>query len=306
MTCRAFVSRGFTLIELLAVMGILVLLAVLTLTGVGRISKDARISTAVNRLTAALGNARALAIKENTYVMVAFRPNWATNPDGSAAAADTPQATEVVIAKATGQSEVFTYSDGTRNLADRYLPVPGIEPVRLPTGIKVAGPNFEFETTQYEVPGFYTQADMKILSRSCGEYPEYYRMIAVLFAPDGRRVTRVANASSGDHKSFIDFDPAASDNAGDRQDVHYRFPTGCNFSSNFDRFYFQDHPRDETNVMLVPFLLVYDDDAAREFKVLDWTVRSQIEQELISRDTGYIARYGQRIDFNPSTGVVQP
>lgn len=300
------VRRAFTLIELLAVMGILVLLAVLTVAGVGRISKDARISTAVNRITAALGNARAIAIKDNAFVLVVFKPNWPTNADGSPANPDAKQTTEIVIAKFTGESELFGDSSTVINLADRYLPVVGVAPVQLPSGIKVGGPNFEFESTVYEVPAFYTQGDMKILSRSCGEYPEYYRTVGILFGPDGRRLSRKPAGGGGDQKTFVDFDTVDSNGDGDRQDVQYKFPGGCNFSSNFDRFYFADHPRDETNVMIVPFLMVYDDDAARELKVTDWTVRANIEQELVGRETGFIARNGQRIDFNPATGVVQP
>ncbi|MGA0172681.1 MAG: pilus assembly FimT family protein [Phycisphaerales bacterium] len=303
--------RAFTLIELRGVMGILVLLAVLTVAGVGRISKDARLSTAVNRITAALGNARAIAIKENAFVLVVFKPNWPTNADGSPANADAKQTTEIVIAKFTGESEIF-YSGSAGNpnrinLTDRYLPVPGVAPVQLPSGIKVAGPNYEFEfDTTYESPGFYTQGDMKILSRSCGEYPEYYRTVGVLFGPDGRRLIRNPTGSGGDHKTFVDFDTIDSDNDGDRQDVQYRFPSGCNFSQTFDRYYFADHQRDETITMIVPFLMVYDDDAARELKVTSWTTRANIEQELVGRETGFIARNGQRIDFNPATGVVQP
>ncbi|MFM1889915.1 MAG: hypothetical protein RLZZ565_672, partial [Planctomycetota bacterium] len=203
--------RAFTLIELLAVMGILVLLAVLTVAGVGRISKDARLSTAVNRITSALGNARAIAIKENALVLVVFRPNWPTNDDGSPANADAKQTTEIVIAKFTGEAEIFGNTSDRINLADRYLPVPGVAPVQLPTGIKVAGPNYEFESTVYESPGFYTQGDMKILSRSCGEYPEYYRTVGILFGPDGRRLIRNPTGSGGDQKTFVDFDTVDSD-----------------------------------------------------------------------------------------------
>lgn len=301
--------RGFTLLELLAVMGILVLLAVLTVTGVGRISKDARISTAVNRITSALGNARALAIKENTLVLVVFRVNWPTQAtNGDPCAINQPpinaaarQATEIVIARASGEAEVF-YSGPANstllNLADRFVPVPGVAPVRLPAGIKVAGPHYEIN----EDLVFVTQGEMKELFDDCGEAVRYSQLVGILFGPDGRRLTRNPSGASGDHKLFVDWNDrdCVADPFNDSQDVDYSF--GC---GNGLKYWFMDHPRDETNVNLLPFLVVYDDDAAREQKGTDWSIDNNMLAELVGAN-GYIAKYGQRIDFNPNTGAVQP
>ena len=66
--------RGFTLIELLIVMGVIGVLSVLTLVSVTAITADARLSSATNTVTAALANARALAIKNNAIVLIVFRP----------------------------------------------------------------------------------------------------------------------------------------------------------------------------------------------------------------------------------------
>ena len=65
-------NRAFTLIELLVVMGILVVLAVLTGIGVSQISREARLSSGVNQVIAALGSARSYAIQNNTTVLLAF------------------------------------------------------------------------------------------------------------------------------------------------------------------------------------------------------------------------------------------
>ena len=71
---RAHALRaGFTLLELLVVMGILLILATLTAISVGKVTRDAKLANATNVLVAALGNARAIAIRDNAYVMVTFR-----------------------------------------------------------------------------------------------------------------------------------------------------------------------------------------------------------------------------------------
>ena len=64
---------AFTLAELLVVMAIIALLATITVVAVGAIAKDARIASAKNTIVASLGNARAIAMKDNEVVMVAFR-----------------------------------------------------------------------------------------------------------------------------------------------------------------------------------------------------------------------------------------
>lgn len=291
----AATGRGFSLIELLAVMGILVLLAVLTAVGVGRISKEARVSTAVNRISAALANARAIAIRENTHVLVLFRVEWPVNASGAPANRAARQVTELVVTRFSGES----YVPNPSLISDRFVPVPGVPPVRLPAGIKVAGPNYEFESGSFETQAFYTQPEFRLLVDGCNEYLEYGRHIGILFGPDGRRVNRRLNATARDQKISVDL------NGNGVEDVDFTFQGGCGPSNTFGRFYFLNHPSDETNVMLVPFLVVYDDDAARELKTGDWRTRAGIEAELVGRQGGYIASFGERIDFNPVTGVVQ-
>ena len=69
---------GFTLTELLVAIGIIAVLASITAIAVRAISKDARQASGVNAVTAALSNARALAMKNNELVLVVFRPRRAT------------------------------------------------------------------------------------------------------------------------------------------------------------------------------------------------------------------------------------
>ena len=72
-------GSGFTLTELLVVMGIVIVLATLTVMGVRGIARSARLASATNSVMAALDNARALAMKTNTIVLVVFRPRLEGN-----------------------------------------------------------------------------------------------------------------------------------------------------------------------------------------------------------------------------------
>jgi hypothetical protein len=55
-------------------MGVIGVLSTLTLVSIRAIARDARLSSATNTVTAALDNARALAMKRNQPVLVAFFP----------------------------------------------------------------------------------------------------------------------------------------------------------------------------------------------------------------------------------------
>lgn len=123
--------RGFTLAELLVVMGIIAILGVLTAVSVQRISRDSRVASATNTVTAALGAARAVAIKENAVVVVVFRPVW--DPTNR----QRPQQTELVIAKWTGEARLHRRSgDRPEGCRRSVRSVSGIQPLRLPPGIR--------------------------------------------------------------------------------------------------------------------------------------------------------------------------
>ncbi|MFO0829717.1 MAG: prepilin-type N-terminal cleavage/methylation domain-containing protein [Phycisphaerales bacterium] len=284
---------GFTLTELLVVMGVLAILAVLTAVSVTKISRQSRVASAVNTVTSVLGSARALAIKDNAVVVVAFRPSWDINNKQK------PQQTEVVVAKWSGESVIFDFnsSTGQKSISDRFYVADEIPPVLLPAGVKVAGPLFEFGFDN----NWVTQGDMASIMQGCKESIEYSRMVAVMYGPDGTVVTRNPRSSGGDSKCFIDFnktDLTPTDN--DPQDVN----AGLCASSLFQKYWEQDDVSDETNLTIVPFLAVFDDRAARERKTLDWSNSTNMLQELTGPE-GYITTNSDRIHFNRYTGITE-
>ena len=98
---RSRTLAAFTLLELLVVMGILLILAVLTTMSVGKVTRDAKLANATNTIVASLGTARAIAIRDNTFVVVTFR----IAPDRrSRALPRDPQTVQVVVARWTGES----------------------------------------------------------------------------------------------------------------------------------------------------------------------------------------------------------
>lgn len=289
---------AFTLIELLVVIGILALLGVLTIISAQKLSRSSRVSSAVNTVTNALQVARAYAIRESKLTVVVFRPVW------DAANKQKPQQTEVLIAASTGETYEFdeTQVYHLPNMAERFLPAQGLKAVRLPAGVKVAGPLFEdqFSTTLTEVD-WATQGEMSKITNGCGEAIKYSRLIAVMFAPDGSLVLANTRAGGGDTKSFVDLSvPADFDNDGDPQDCGF----GSCASGNYQTFWFQDAPEDECNLVLVPFLSIYDDRAAREIKTLDWSDEAAMKTELCG-PSGYITTNGQQVNFNRYTGVAE-
>jgi prepilin-type N-terminal cleavage/methylation domain-containing protein len=128
---------GFTLAELLVVMGVIGVLSTLTLVSFRAIARDARMSSATNTLMAALDNARALAMKRNRPVLVAFYPRL----EGTKTRVD------VITAASAGDGAALTVDNmpdapaGVR-VFDRFRPVPDLPVRSLPAGIKIAGPAY--------------------------------------------------------------------------------------------------------------------------------------------------------------------
>ena len=199
---RAVRRAAFTIIELLVVMGILVLLAVLTGISVSGVSREARLSSGVNQVVAALGSARAFAIQNNATVMVTFTVNVDPSRLGEG------EIVEVVLAKATG--EITTRYGSNQWYDERYAPVPGLPAVELPRGIKVAGP---LNTAYNGAPGGWGDGDELWVSQPGGRWSladdwnddgvpevvtnEIGRQICVIFGPDGTMVTRNVQGAGG-------------------------------------------------------------------------------------------------------------
>ena len=270
-------GRGFTLAELLVAMAIIVLVATITIVAVYRIAKDARMSQGTNSVVAAVTRARSLAMQNNESILVVFNARW--NPLDP----DERQYTEIVLGEWAGSERYLPGGGNPAETTDRFIPIENEKTYDLPPGIKVAGPYYVF--TDYE-DIWQTQPELPLTDPTLGSNAEWTgRMIAVMFGPDGSLVTH--NDKTGATSIYIDFD---KDEFFDRgaSGYYYRF----------------DEPGDEGFVNWVPYLAVYDDDAAREVKVLDWTGGyTNMDQELLGPD-GWITRRSTAIHFNRYTGVV--
>ncbi|MEE9131573.1 MAG: prepilin-type N-terminal cleavage/methylation domain-containing protein [Phycisphaerales bacterium] len=260
-------SGGFTLIELLVVMGVIAVLAVLTLMSMRGIANDARLASATNAVKAALDNARALAMKNNTIVLVVFRPRL----EG---VHKQKQEVDIYTAKWTGESILDLNG---ADVVDRFVPIPAIVVRTIPAGIKVAAPKYGSSTGGINKDDVWiTQSHLPALD--LGE--DAGKLIAIMYGPDGTTITH--NSQSDSNTSFVDFDNDGSqDISGDVND--------------------QEDEDDEPFVAMAPFLAVFDDDEAREiFDTTLWTDPDTRDGDL----TEYITQFAKRIHFNRYTGVM--
>ena len=329
---RAHAMRAaFTLLELLVVMGILLILATLTAISVGKVTRDAKLANATNVLVAALGNARAIAIRDNAYVMVTFR--IAPDRRGRAVPRE-PQAVQVVTARWTGEvlsstalgttppPVVAQFPDDV--FADRFIPVPGVPTRELPTGILVAGPAFGFVTDAN--PGLNDQ-QWRTQPRFAGTAnfavsPPTYAVdatrtelgwaIGVLFGPDGRVLSRnpeqvleVATAAGGNQnayvKAWVDIDGDGYPRKGAATVPPY--PADANV-----QWFVYKEPTDEPMVDYVPYLAVFNDAEARDrFDATAWrglaVGGSGSPPPRIRDQSLFIDEQSDRITFNRFTGV---
>ena len=328
--------RAFTLLELLVVMGILLVLATLTVISVGKVTRDAKLANATNTVVAALGTARAIAIRDNAYVMVTFR----VAPDRRAKALPRePQVIQVVTARWTGEVVTANTPLPSPNptgaevmvddvFADRFLPVPGVPSRDLPAGVLVGGPAFGFVTDA--APGlndrqWRTQPRFAGTTNLAATPPTFVPdlsktelgwSIGILFGPNGRALSRnpeqvlavVTAPGTGSIrnayvKSFVDYDG----NGFPRRGITNVYGNGPN---NVD-FFIYDEPTDEPLVDYVPYLAVFNDAEARErFTPSTWkgTGTSAIGSPGIPppriRDQSlFIEEQADRITFNRYTGV---
>jgi prepilin-type N-terminal cleavage/methylation domain-containing protein len=265
-------SAGFTLAELLVVMAIIGIVAVVTVIAVGRIARDARLASATNTVTASLGNARAIAMKTNEPVMVVFDVFWTPGIE---------QQTQITLTRWTGDSVLIPRFFGLE-VKDRFVPIQD-QPVRmLPPGIKVAAPWYDVN----EDETWITQPELSKTDPTGGAPEAPGRMLGFIFAPDGSIVT--TNPTSTSDVSFVDFDLDGGQTIG--------------ATSGGSRFWVYDEPDDEPNVEPVPFLAVYDDAEAREFRVTAWQTDGDYAAELTGPQ-GYIALRANPLHFNRFTGV---
>lgn len=292
---------GFTLIELLVVIAIIAIISSIVTVSFLNISREARLSSGTNVVISAIGNARALAMKNNRLVLVVFRPRLLENRT---------QIVEIITAQWTGESFL---DDISIDVIDRFEPIEGIAIRRLPRGIKVAGPMYLESTAFLDVNGaqagdldsyWSTQAQLagiNQLSPLDNTSEPAGRLIGIMFNPDGTTVS--VNAQSDASASFIDFDRDRLHRIeGSTYDYNIVFDTGDNdFPGSLIFAHRLDD--DEPVVMIAPYLAVFDDEQFREFfEPSTWTDAAGFDnyrQDLRQ----YLNQNANRIHFNSYTGV---
>ena len=284
-------SRAFTLTELLIVMGVIAVLSVLTLVSVRAIIDDARLASATNVVTAALDNARALAMKNNRNVLMVFRPRLEGGEN---------VVVDIVACQWTGESYINSPPLELPLVVDRFVPIAGAPVRTLPAGIKVAAPSYAIDQDDVWV----TQSHLPATAQLTGEVPGV--VFGVMFAPDGTSVTGNAqsDASLIWADFFVDPDPPPPNPMAAppmmRLGIEGDSPFFLNVAPREFRQRFED---DEPFIVMAPFLAVYDDKEARTLKTGDWNDLSVYKDDLTG-PTGYIAENANRLHFNRYTGVV--
>ena len=286
---RARLSRtsggggGFTLIELLVAMGVIAVLAVLTLMSMRGIANDARLASATNSVKAALDNARAMAMKNNTIVLVVFRPRF----EG---VHKQKQEVDIITAAWTGESYLNL---NNIDVIDRFVPIPDVAVRSIPAGIKIAAPLYGLDQDDVWI----TQAHLPAIDQQTGNGEVPGAMIGVMYGPDGTTLSR--NSQSDSTRTWVDFlyDPTLGPLV--RIDLTDVLPEDTSIANFFD----QRYEDDETFVAIAPFLAVYDDAEARELRTTEWSNQADYELDLTG-PLGYITQFAKRIHFNRYTGVV--
>ena len=165
-------------------------------------------------------------------------------------------------------------------------------------GVKVAGALYAGNQDDTWV----TQTHLPAVNQETGAGEVPGRMIGVMYGPDGTTLSRNSQSDSG--RTWVDF--VATFESGEpmvRADNNQFSPS----DPSIEFFFEQKIANDETFVTVAPFLAVYDDEQARELRLLDWDNspqgRQNYEDELTGL-SGYITRNADRIHFNRYTGVV--
>jgi prepilin-type N-terminal cleavage/methylation domain-containing protein len=282
--------HAFTLTELLVVMAVLVVLGTVTIVAARGMAKDARLSSAMNTITATLANARAVAIRDNRMVLVVFRPRLIS---------DRQQVIDLVMAQWSGESIPAPVSGISPQPVDRFVPIPNAPVRSLPSGIGIAGPNYggnDDDTWQVaaHLPAINEET-------GAGEFPGV--LLGIMFGPKGTVTHRISVMDSA--RSYVDFDRNGLQDFGPCRgagtQINYwttsAIPQGS-FNDLFFRFTFEC---DEPFISLAPFFAVYDDEAAREiYNEAAWSNAAVRDVDL----KAFIERTEDRIHFNRYTGVV--
>jgi len=287
---------GFTLIELIVVIIIIAIIAGFSAMSYSKIAKDMRMSSAQNTVIASLDNARALAIRNNRYVITTFRPRLLD--DG------TQQVLDIVIAQWTGDSSNGNWgstSNPTIRTYDRFVPIPNVQVRTIPAGIGVAGPGYGVGNDDLWWAATYLPAVALIPDNEPkGE------MVGVLYSPEGRVVVR--NAESGSDRLWVDYDsdgnqtldPDPDRDGSDSDAIVIRWTEDImpllSSGANFDL----EAPGGEPNIGMTLILTVFDEEALREtYAPSTWNDDTDRYRDY----TEYINKTADRIQFNRYSGV---
>ncbi len=133
--------RAFTLLELMVAVSIIVLASVLLVPGFVRLLESSNYANAVNTVSSALGQARALAIRTGRYTGVAFLYDIAADRF-------TLQVLEVSSEGGTGFLTDIPQYQTAGAYAQAFRPAEGQAPIELPGGVGVYGLSFALTRTK--------------------------------------------------------------------------------------------------------------------------------------------------------------
>lgn len=271
-----------------------------------KIAADLRMSSAKNTVTAALDNARSIAIKRNRYVIAAFVPRLIG--DG------TEQVIDVITAQWNGDSMNADKGDGSIWTYDRYVPIRGLQIRTIEGGVNVGAPSFQSGDDEEWLVPTYLPDIVKTPSSNADQLVG--RVSGVLYSPEGRVVTR--NSISASDRLWIDFnadgeqtwdpDPDRNPNTSDAWDVGWleNPPPELVVMSDpdvpFTSLYgvLLKGAGGEPFVMPVPFIAVFDEKEFRQqYPSSDWGDYA----DRIKDYTTYIDAFVDRIQFNRYSGV---
>jgi len=277
-------SHGFTLIELIVVIVIMAILSGLSAIAYQQITADLRMSAAQNTVTAALDNARALAIKKNRYVMTVFRPRL---EDGG-----NSQVIDIVVAGWDGDSANAESGSGSVWTYDRFIPIQGIEVRTIEGGINVAGPGYGTgDDTTWWAPSFLPKI-------SNGEV--FGSMVGILYNPEGRVVVR--NAKSGSDRIWVDFNQDGKQQISDTETVDWPWPNPL--PGNW-AYFDLEAPEGEPFLSMTHILCVFNETECRlQNDLATWIRNPQWQNDVRNDDiSAYIEENAERIQFNKYSGV---
>ena len=274
--------NGFTLVELIVVIVIMSILAGFSAIAYREIAADLRMSSAINTVTAALDNARAMAIKNNRYVMTVFRPRL--DADG------TEQVIDIVVAEWSGDSANANRGDGDIWTYDRFTPVVGLPVRTIDGGVNVAGPGYGTGDDDTWWVSTYLPANTVV-----SDNEPFGSLVGVLYSPEGRVVVR--NAESGADRIWVDFNNDGDQTINAVEVVDWPWPSPLpSIGSYFDL----EIPDGEPFISMTHILAVFNETECRSSSdISSWTSAGLRDNAY----TQYIDTTTDRIQFNRYSGV---